>query len=263
MTSIVVAQASGSPGVTTSALLTAGECGRPAIMVEASATGGTLPGSGLRWTPGVVTLASSFPGPLNNAALAEHAQMTALGALAVVGAPSGPEAVACMARLVGPLSDWAPSGGGEVLVVDCGLLSVASVLWPLAVGADLTVLVVRQSSQTAGECAARIRHTNALAVALAADGARVAAMVVGQSPYSPSDIASAIGVPVVATLPWEAAVAAIMERGWQAGGRQRAGFRRAAARMASALVSAAEAPAVDTTWPGLPDMASVSEEVVR
>jgi hypothetical protein len=264
VTSIALAQASGSPGSTTSALLATAECGRPAIMVEAAATGGTLPAAGLRWTPGVVTLAASFPGPLNYAVLAEHAQMTALGVPAVVGAPSGPEAAACMARLVTPLSRWLSTGGdGQVLVVDCGMLSAGSVLWPLPAAADLTVLVVRQSPKTAGECAARVRHTHALAVALAADGARVVVLVVGESPYPPAEIAAAVGVPVVAMLPWEPAVAAILAGGWSAAGRQGARFRRAVGRVALALVSAAESPpvALDDAlrWP---DVASVGEEVV-
>ena len=209
-------------------MLGAAECGRPAVVVEAALTGGTMPGSGLRWTPGVVTLASSFPGPLTRAVLEQHAQMSAVGVPVVVGAPGGPEAAACMARLVGPLSAWTSSGGTEpdVLVLDCGLLSAGSVLRPLASTADLTVLVVRQLPQAAGECAARISHTHALAVALAADGARVAALVVGRSPYSASEIASAVGVPVVAFVPWEPAVAAIIEQGWSAAGRHGARFRQ-------------------------------------
>jgi MinD-like ATPase involved in chromosome partitioning or flagellar assembly len=244
VTSIVVAHASGSPGATTCAVLGAAECGRPAMVVEAALTGGTLPGAGLRWTPGVVTLASSFPGPLNRAVLEEHAQMSALGVPVVVGAPGGPEAAACMARLVAPLSAWTSSGGGEadVLVMDCGLLSTGSVLRPLASSADLTVLVVRQTPQAAGECAARIRHTHALAVALAADGARVAALVVGQSPYSAAEIASAVGVAVIAVVPWEASVAAIAEKGWSATGRRGDHFRRAVQSMGLAMVASAEAP---------------------
>lgn len=264
MTSIVVAQASGSPGSTTSALLAAAECGRPAIMVEAALTGGTLPAAGLRWTPGVVTLASSFPGPLSTRVLADHAQMTALGVPAVVGAPSGPEAAACMARLVAPLSrlSWT-SGDGEMLVVDCGTVTAGSLLWPLPTAADLTVLLVRQSQETAGECAARIRHTHGLAMALAADGARVVVLVVGHGPYPPAEIAAAVGVPVVAVLPWEPAVSAITAGGWSAGGRRAARFRRAARAMASAMVSVAESPTVVDDPIGEADTALIEEEVVR
>lgn len=85
--------------------------------------------------------------------------------------------------LVGPLSacESTDIGEGEVLVVDCGVLSAGSVLRPLPAAAHLTVLVVRQTAQAAGECAARIRHTHALATVLAADGARVAALVVGET----------------------------------------------------------------------------------
>lgn len=246
MTTVAVMAASGSPGSTTTAAMIAAGCGRTSILFEAAVTGGTLPGDGLRWNPGLVSLAAAYPERITTAVLAEHAQMLPLGVRAVVGAPSGPEAAACMARLADPLAHWQPQTPDEVLVVDCGTVSADSVLWPVAVRADLAVLVVRQSDETA----ARVSHTHALAVALASSGARVAAVVIGERPYSAAEIAAAVGIPVVSLFPADpeavrAALRGATGTGRPVGRRRSAAVRAAAGAMGAAVLTLAEVDDID------------------
>ena len=248
MTSVALCSASGAPGVSTTSVLVAPALGAAlgvgATVVEAALSGGTLAGPlGLEWSPSVVTLAAALRHDVASL-VAAHAQRGPGGVGVVVGASGEAEAAAAAARLVGPLAAVARSSAG-VMVLDCGRLSVTSVLWPLATAADLAVVVLRQSAGTPRETAAPVGHARALAVALGAGGARVGAVVVGDEPYSGAEVGAALGLRALGVLPLDPAGVAGALSGARRRRRGRLGVavERLVAEMV-ALVGPESSPAV-------------------
>jgi hypothetical protein len=232
VTVVAVVSASGS-GVSATSVLLAMGWGDPAVVVEMSACGGTLAGGlGLRWNPGVASLAAALRGEISWPILNDHAQEAAGGVKVVVGPSSAAEAEAAASRVAPALCERAGRHGGLV-VADCGRLGPGSALWPVAESADLALLVLRQAAEFGGETAARVAHGRALALGLADGGAHVAAAVIGERPYHADEIAGALGVPVLGVLPLEPAeLAGVFTAGLA--GRDRGGLRPAVARLAEA-----------------------------
>lgn len=214
MTVIALTSASGSPGVTTTAVGLALSWPRPVLLVEADPTGssGVLAGyfRGTRkHDVGLVELALApvavadalrdVVTPLNG----EHAWFVAgtrapsqAGSLAPIWAP--------LAEALADLDEH-----GQDVIVDAGRLGLAGSPAPLLETADLTLLLTRS-------------HLPALATARACAGGvsgsrgwrNGGVLLVGEGqPYTHREVAKVLDLPVIATLTYAPAEAEVFHRG--------------------------------------------------
>ncbi|MBD3783708.1 MAG: hypothetical protein IE926_12280 [Micrococcales bacterium] len=220
MSLIVVCSSSGSPGVTTSALGLALTWPRPVLLVEADPTGGSA------------LLAGYFRGQVTPAAsLVDLAFAHRTGALA--------EAIPALAMTVpgtevsilpGTLAHgqarslealWAPLAAtlkaldamGQDVLVDAGRLGLTGSPEPVIEEADLCLLTVRTDLVS---LAGARSWAQTLRTRFDAQGAgdSLGLLTVGQGrPYSPREVATVLGVPVLASLAWDEAAAAVFARG--------------------------------------------------
>lgn len=220
MALIVLTSASGSPGVTTSALGLALSWPRPSLLVEADPTGG----SGI--------LAGYFHGDvahlggLIDLALA-HREGTLGDAIAGATMPIPDSAVQFLpgirshsqARSLIPL--WGPLSGalralernGQDVIVDAGRLGLAGCPEPLMYGADLTLLVTRSTlpalsgarswAETLRGEFERMGASSGLGVLLVGDG----------EPYGAREVRKVLQIPVIASLALDEEAAAVFSRG--------------------------------------------------
>lgn len=221
MALIVLTSASGSPGVTTSALGLALAWPRPTLLVDADPTGsraipaGYFRGGQLPTDATLVDLAMS------------HRQGTLVDDLprALIPVPNSQVHLLCgpirhnQARALDSL--WEPLSGalkslernGQDVIVDAGRLGLEHAPMKLLVAADLALLLTRSTLPAlvaATSWAQTLRET--FARAGAADSLGV--MVVGQGmPYSSPEITKVLQIPVSATLAWDPASAEVFSRG--------------------------------------------------
>jgi hypothetical protein len=220
MALIVLTSASGSPGVTTSALGLALSWPRPTLLVEADPTGG----SGI--------LAGYFHGDVAHIggmidlALA-HREGTLAEAIPRATMPIPDTAVQLLpgirghwqARSLIPL--WEPLSGalralernGQDVIVDAGRLGLAGCPEPLIYGADLTLLVTRSTlpalsgarswAETLRGEFERMGAASSLGVLLVGDG----------EPYGAREVAKVLQIPVIASLALDQDGAAVFSRG--------------------------------------------------
>lgn len=116
-------------------------------------------------------------------------------------------------RLASSLAQAQAAFGRDVLV-DAGRLGPASPM-PLLPNADRVLLTVRPTIRSV-HCA---RVAAAQLVEELGDLTRVAAVVVGDGPYPPAEVAASLGVPLAAHLPADPAAAAALSDGLTAGVR--------------------------------------------
>lgn len=215
MALICLTSASGSPGVTTTAVGLAFCWPRPVLLVEADPTGGSgiLAGFLKGTTPydaGLLELALS---PLGVAdALRDVVRPLSPSVSLVAGTTTHAQAPA--------LRDvWEPlatalaelDGNGQDVIVDAGRLGLTGSPQPLLESADLTLLMTRATlpsisaarswaADTVRQPATGWRHPGLL---LVAEG----------RPYRDSEVAKVLGIPVVADLPDDPEAAAVYHRG--------------------------------------------------
>ncbi len=215
MAVITLTSASGSPGVTTTALGMALLWPRPVVQVEADPTGGSgvLAGyfRGTReYEAGLIELALT-PEPLTDVLPQVVRLIDDSPASFVAGVRSHSQSAA-LRDLWEPLLD-ALSGleeNGQDVLIDAGRLGLAGSPAPLLARADLTLLLTRT-------------HLPALAAARAWTTAlehagqkwtRAGVITVGEAqPYRPREVSEVLGVPVVASLPDDPDSAAVFHRG--------------------------------------------------
>jgi Mrp family chromosome partitioning ATPase len=234
VTLIAVMVAPGTSGCTTTCLALAAatppHC-RP-MVVELDCSGGDIAAwAELGEQPGWSTAVAS--GDRSLAGLVPHVQRLASGVLTVV-APSRPteatvvvrEASARFVPLLAGLSD-------SVVFADCG--RVASDVPHTATHAAVTVVVVRQHTLSAAVTVGRIDKATALVARLRDQGVAVVAVVVGDGPYRPAEIAAHLGVDLLGVLPDDptGAIAVIKPAARHA-------LARAAGPVAAALLSLVE-----------------------
>jgi hypothetical protein len=126
------------------------------------------------------------------------------------------------------------------VLVDAGRLGTGRGCWPLLLGADRVLLTVRPSVRSvhaAQDATQRLRQE-------LGDLARVAALVVGDGPYSAGEVAAALGLPLAGTLPYDRTAAQVFSDGATTSPRtlQRSALLRAASALAGRLAIATEAP---------------------
>jgi hypothetical protein len=186
-----------SCGVTTLALSLAATwpTGRRALLVEADPAGGTLAaGSGWPTEPSLESLAAAARRGGEAALVWEHCHELPGGA-AVLAGPSSTDHTRSALRMAGGLLGRLVELDADVLV-DCGRLDPGSAALGLWEQAERVVLAVRP----------RLADLHALAAWLdahPAGGHRVGLVTVGDGLYPDGEIAGALGVEVLARLPWD------------------------------------------------------------
>lgn len=214
MAVICLTSASGSPGVTTTAVGLAFCWPRPVLLVEADPTGGSgiLAGFLKGTTPydaGLLELALS---PLGvGDALRDVVQPLSPSVSLVAGTRTHAQAAALRdvwEPLAGALAELEENG--QDVIVDAGRLGLADSPQPLLELADLTLLTTRTSlpaisaarswAESVRQPATGWRHSGLL---LVADG----------QPYRGSEVSKVLGMPVVAALPDDPEAAAVYHRG--------------------------------------------------
>lgn len=220
MSVIVLASASGSPGVSTTAVGLALSWPRPVLLLEADPTGGSAVLAGyLRGlvTPAgsVIDLAQALHGGDLLAALAE-ASMPLPGSTASLVPAVGSHG---QARSLVPL--WEPLAAalrsledtGQDVIVDAGRLGLFASPDPLIDAADLALLVTRTDLVSVLR-ARSWAHTLAERFDRAGTAGNVGLLTVGPpDPFRPREIATVLTLPVVASLAWDPASAAVYSRG--------------------------------------------------
>lgn len=220
MAVIAFTSASGSPGVTTTVLGLALCWPRPVVVVEADPTGGSgiLAGYFRGQVPhagGLIELAMAQRQDLVAAELPRQLlDIPGSQARLLPGSRSHAQAGSLM-----PL--WPPlltalrglEDTGQDVLVDAGRLGLDGSPQPLLQGADLTLLLTR-STLTALIAATSWAET--LREETAASVTSVGLVVVGEGqPYATGEVGRALGLPVVAALPWDRRSAAVLSRGRQ------------------------------------------------
>jgi MinD-like ATPase involved in chromosome partitioning or flagellar assembly len=204
---LAVTSAKHAPGATTAALALAVAAGPlPAsLIVEADPDGGDLAARcELAVEPGLSSLAASgrHGAPVD---LADHVQPLPAGPFALLAPPSPGLTRSALAALGGRLADALGAWPGAV-VVDCGRWAPNGPAVPLAAVADTLVVVLRPTVQGIEHVRTRLDDLHS------AGAARLAAMLVGDRPYRPAEVAAALGIPVFGTLPFDTRGASALER---------------------------------------------------
>ncbi len=214
MAIICLTSASGSPGVTSTAVGLAFCWPRPVLLVEADPTGGSgiLAGFLKGTTPYDVGLVELALSPLDTAdALRDVVRPLSPSVGLLAGTRTHTQSTALRdvwAPLATALQDLEASG--QDVIVDAGRLGLVGSPQPLLDAADVTLLTTRTDlpsisaarswAESVREPATGWRHPGLLLI-----GA-------GQ-PYRASEVSAALGMPVVADLPDEPAAAAVYHRG--------------------------------------------------
>lgn len=186
-----------SCGVTTLALALAATwpANRRVLLVEADPAGGTLAAaSGWPPEPSLVSLAAAARHALDPDLVWEHCQDLPGGAAVLAGPASSDQARRALGMLAG-LSSHLGTLDADVLV-DCGRLDPRASGAGVFEGAEQVVLAARP----------RLADLHALATWREAnpfDSGRVVVVLVGDGPYPDAEIAEALGIEVLARLPWD------------------------------------------------------------
>jgi hypothetical protein len=208
--------ASGSPGVTTTALGLACIWPRPVLLVEADPTGGSglLAGyfKGSRDDDGLVELVvAARQGHLAERLPALLVELPGTNAQVLVGSRAHEQAVGLALLwddLLAELRTLAATG--QDVIVDAGRLGLDGSPSALIAGGDVTLLLVRSSLPglaAASSWAATLKKAAGPAHA-------VGAVAVGAGrPYGAREVQAAVGVPVLASVLWAPADAAVLSDG--------------------------------------------------
>ena len=213
MAVIALTSASGSPGVTTTAVGLALTWPRPVLLIEADPTGGSgvLAGyfRGTReYDVGLIELALSPASPAD--ALRDVVRPLNDGHSFVAGTRSPAQATA-LTRVWEPLGEALAEldAQGQDVIVDAGRLGLVGSAEPLLAGADLSLLVTR--STLPALAAAR---TWASAVRRERGWRQTGVLLIGEGePYGPREVGKVLDLPVRATLADAAEAAAVFHRG--------------------------------------------------
>lgn len=221
MALIVLTSASGSPGVSTSALGLALAWPRPVLLVDADPTGsrsipaGYLRGGQLPTADTIVDLAV----PARQGTLTEDLPRM------LIDLPGSSVQMLCgprrhtQARALSGL--WEPLAAefkrleltGQDVIVDAGRLGLEGSPMPLLLAADLTLLATR-SSLPALVAASSWAPTLLDSFTQRAAGANLGALLIGAGrPYRPAEVAKVLGLPVLAALPWDPPSAQVFSEG--------------------------------------------------
>jgi hypothetical protein len=202
VTVVALASAKGSPGVTTSALALAVTWppGAPVTIVEADPSGGDLAAwLDLTLQPGLVSLATEGRRTIDAELFDRHLQpVPGSDEVSVLCAPVAAEQVhAALGSLRDRLVE-ALRGRPGTTIVDCGRLDPASPALKLFEQADVRVVVCRPGLAAPHHLQARLRSLPAEPPQL---------LAVGESPYSPDELADACGIGLLGAIAFDTGAA--------------------------------------------------------
>ena len=214
MAVVCLTSASGSPGVTTTAVGLAFCWPRPLLLIEADPTGGSgiLAGFLKGTTPYDVGLIELALSPLGVAdALRDVVRPLSPNVSLVAGTRTHAQAPALRdvwEPLAAALSELEVSG--QDVIVDAGRLGLTGSPQPLLEAADLTLLLTRAtlpSISAARSWAEAVRQP-------ATGWRRAGLLLIGEGrPYRDTEVSKVLGMPVVADLPDDSEAAAVYHRG--------------------------------------------------
>lgn len=239
MTMVVLASAKGSPGVTTLAAAMAATWpnGRGLLVAEVDPAGADLatrldrPGS-----PGLVSLAAAARRELSAELLDDHLQdLPGRGGIRLLAGPVAADQAAAALHTLGGRLARVLAGRKEDVLVDCGRLDPGTPAAELAAAAGLLVAVVRPT-------VADVHHLTTRLASLHLP-VPVAVVVVGDRPYKPAEVASAVGAALLGEMPFDPRAARALGGDGPTGrGLQRSQLLRAARALAARLTQVADAP---------------------
>lgn len=229
MTVIVGASAHGSPGVSTALQLVAAamdDATSVPVIVEVDAAGGVLAARyELSLTPGFVSLAESLR-KSEAPPLLDHAQRLPSGVACVSLSPSATAAGAQM-RSAGPFLGSYLADCGHPVLLDAGTIIPDGKAVPALMAADLLLWFVRPTREEL----LVLRHR----LAECPQPDNVAIVLVGDTPYNASQVAAALGTPVLHTLPIDRRGAAAVNLGGDDRHLRRSQLARSCKHLASLL----------------------------
>jgi len=215
MAVIALASASGSPGVTTTAVGMAQLWPRPVLLVEADPTGGSglLAGyfRGSRaYDGGLVELALTSSNLHDG--LAEVSQLIECTNVAFVAGTRSHTQAPALRDLWLPLSEELGEleSAGQDVIVDAGRLGLVGSPEPLLANADLTLIATRTSLPTLSA----VRSWADSIQRGMSDWQHPGVLIIGEGqPYGTREVASVLGLPVVAALADDPETAAVFSCG--------------------------------------------------
>lgn len=223
MSLIVLSSASGSPGVTTTALGLALTWHRPCLLVEADPTGGSSVAAGyLRGSimpPEAMielALAQQDGRPLLDT-LAQVSLELPGSAMRFVPGTRSHEQARSLVGLWEPLAAALRSleDTGQDVVVDAGRLGLFGSPEPLIEAADLALLVIR-TDLVALSAARSWAETLRERFDRAGAGSSLGVLLVGEGePFGAREVSRVLSLPVVATVAWDPELAAVLSHGSQ------------------------------------------------
>ncbi|MGE0307843.1 MAG: hypothetical protein AB7N61_13445 [Acidimicrobiia bacterium] len=217
MAVIALTSASGSPGVTTTAVGMSLLWPRPVLLIEADPTGGSglLAGyfRGTReYGGGLIELALTSSS-IHDGLAEVSERIKGTGVSFVAGTRSHTQSPA-LRDLWQPLSEELADleSTGQDVIVDAGRLGLIGAPDPLLVNADLTLIVTRTNLPAISA----VRSWADSVQRGAPDWQQAGVLVVGEGqPYKSREVAQALNLPVIATLPDDPESAAVFSRGSQ------------------------------------------------
>jgi len=174
---------------------------RQILLCECDPAGGTLAATaGLPSEPGTVSLAAAARRDSDPEVVWSHTHEL-LGGAAVLAGPALPEQASSAIAMLGALLERLGELSADI-VIDCGRLADA---FPqsIAESADRLVLATRPALADLHAVAAWIEvHRD--------QQEGISLVLIGEGPYSNSEVTEALGVPVLARLPWDRDAAALL-----------------------------------------------------
>jgi hypothetical protein len=204
MSVIAFASAKGSPGVTTAVAALTATWPRPRrlLVAELDPAGGDLAvWFDLPAEPGLVTLAAAGRRELEPAVVLAHTQMLPSAApdrhpdehrRLLAGPPAAEQAHAALYALRGRLAPALWRLDQADVLVDCGRMDPGSPALDVFEHADLVVAVTRPEVAAVHHLGTRLRALNPPLVSV---------LTVGDRPYTPQEVAKAVGADAIGALP--------------------------------------------------------------
>jgi MinD-like ATPase involved in chromosome partitioning or flagellar assembly len=238
---------------TTVALASAWPASSEALIVEADPTGGDL----AAWfdipvLPSLSTLVTSaFDTSWSE--IDHHTRLTASGLRLITAPASAAETQHAVAESARSLAPALAALRSPIAIVDAGAVSHASAAHPLVASAAVTVVVHRQSSQSARAAAVRLQRLADQVEAMSSASTSLVVAVIGAAPFDfdqiESFLADVVGTTPVVGLPVDSLTAAVYAGRTGVSARRLARLPLArAARHLAEVVDGAVQERVDVLW---------------
>jgi hypothetical protein len=223
MALIVLTSASGSPGVTSSALGLALTWPRPVLLVEADPTGGSAILAGyLRGetapTDSLIDLALAHRHGMLLEAIAESTMTIPGSSVSLIPGTRAHGQARSLIPLWEPLAAAfkALESTGQDVIVDAGRLGLAGSPESLIYAGDLTLLVVR-SDLVSLSGARSWAETLRAGFERVGDSSSLGVLMVGEgAPYTSREVRKVLQIPVTAELAWDPETAKVFAKGSRA-----------------------------------------------